>query len=122
MLQNWVSLQKMLQKVSPKFRLIVSWKTIRLERALNKFLKKVTEKYDMNDVIYKWTFPCKSSNIGQTKRRAGIRWCEHVNYTQANRADSYVISLYMCLCSTLDQQYKTFIGFQALKTLPVLRE
>jgi len=113
-----LSLQKIFQKVSPKFRLIVSWRTIRLDRALGQFLKKVPEKYDMNDVIYKWTCPCKSSYIGQTKRRAGIRWCEHVNSTQANRADPSVISLHMSSCSTLDQQYKTFLSDPSTKNFP----
>ena len=47
-----------------------------------------------------------------------LGWCEHVNSTQANRADPSVISLHMSSCSTLDQQYKTFLSDPSTKNFP----
>ena len=81
-------LSKLLKKVTPSFCVVLSCQTIRLERALGKFLKRPTEKQDLCDIIYKWECVCKSSYIGQTKRRAGIRWCEHTYSNNQNKTAS----------------------------------
>ena len=113
-----LSLQKLFQKVSPRFRLVISWRTIRLERALGKFLKKIPEKYELNDLCYKWTCPCNQSYIGETKRRAGIRWCEHVNSNNSTKSDPSAIYLHLSSCKTLDQHYNIYLRDPSTKNLP----
>ena len=110
-----LSLQKLFRKVSPSFRVTVTWKTIRLERALGKFLKKVPNKHELNNIIYSWKCPCNAQYIGQTFRRAGIRWCEHVNSNNQNKASPSSIFTHMNSCETLQQSYLDYLSDPSTK-------
>jgi len=91
----------------------VFWSSAKI--AKKRFLKRVPEKYELNDLVYKWTCPCNSTYIGQTKRRAGIRWCEHINSNQTNKSDPSTIFAHMSSCATLDQQYQNYISDPSTK-------
>ena len=106
-----LSIQNTIEKVTLNFKCIVSWKTIRLSQVLGRFLKKKPEKFETNDVIYDWTCICKSRYIGQTKRRCGIRWIEHVNDKNFSKPDKLKSSIWKHLknCPKFNEKYDNYI-------------
>ena len=110
-----LSLQRLFRKVTPSFCLVMSWKTIRLERALGRFLKRVPEKYDMCDLIYNWKCDCKAQYICQSKRRAGIRWNEHCSSNNQNKSASSSIFKHFSSCKIFKKSYESYISEPSTK-------
>ena len=117
-----LSIQKVFKKFAPKFRVIVSWKTIRISRILGKFLKKQPQKFEINDAIYSWTCPCSSKYIGQTKRQVGIRWQEHVASSNSKKTNPPSIFKHIHTCKTFQEHYSSFLNAPGIKNFTYLEK
>ena len=69
----------------------------------------------MCDLVYSWKCDCKSQYIGQSKRRAGIRWIEHVNSNNQNKSASSSIFKHISTCKTFQKSYETYISEPSTK-------
>jgi hypothetical protein len=70
-------IKKIIEDCTPTFKLIPSFKTIRLEGILFLRLKEPIPLLEKSGVVYKFTCPCGISYIGQTKRQLSVRCKEH---------------------------------------------
>lgn len=78
-----------IKKFIPKFKLVISWRAIRLNNIINPRLK-VQRNFD-NPVaaIYKFTCPCNATYIGETRRSIEKRISEHNRRSSTEKSEIY---------------------------------
>ena len=59
------------------FNLNFSWKSIQLNSVVLPKLNEVTEDFQKNSLVYRFTCNCSVTYIGETKRRLATRMAEH---------------------------------------------
>jgi uncharacterized small protein (DUF1192 family) len=96
-------IQKLIHKITPKFKVTVAWKTIRLEKLIHKYLKRQKPPELKTGVVYEFTCPCSKSYIGETKRAAQVRWIEHCKPCPSNPA---IVGSHIKSCPTFSNHFK----------------
>jgi len=75
----------------PKFRIIISWKTVRIQNIISKKLKPRQSVDNPPATIYQFTCDCKSAvYIGETKRHLETRIKEHGKTTEPTEIGSHL--------------------------------
>ena len=84
------NLLRIFKKFIPKFRIIISWKTIRIQNIISKKLKPRQSVENPPATVYHFTCDCKSVYIGETLRNLETRIKEHGKVTDPTEIGSHI--------------------------------
>ena len=85
-----LNLLRIFKKFIPKFRIIISWKTIRIQNIISKKLKPRQSVENPPATVYHFTCDCKSVYIGETLRNLETRIKEHGKVTDPTEIGSHI--------------------------------
>ena len=68
---------KMIKKLTPNFRINLTWKTVKLSRVITPKLKRILPNLEKSGIVYKFDCDCSESYVGETKRSLKTRISEH---------------------------------------------
>lgn len=96
------NLLRIFKKFIPKFRIVISWKTIRIQNIISRKLKPRQSVENPPATVYQFTCDCKSEYIGETKRQLDTRIKEHGKLTDPSEIGSHLPR-----CETYKKEFLT---------------
>ena len=96
------NLLKIFEKYLPKYRIVISWRTIRLSSIITGRLKPRQNPQNSSALIYHFLCPCaRADYIGETKRLLSQRVKEHASHSNQTEIGSHIHH-----CTTYKKEYQ----------------
>jgi hypothetical protein len=105
-----VTMKSLISKVTPKFDLIIAWKTIRLKSIIFQRLKKSIPVEEKSGLVYKWCCPCGSEYYGETSRPLQTRAEEHTKPDTVKVKNKSAIYLHFNQCDEFKEAYQKVLN------------
>jgi hypothetical protein len=99
-------IKKIIKSVTPKFRLTLAWKTIRLESVIYPRLKREIPLRRRSGLIYEYKCFCGIRYQGETSRTIEVRFKEHFD----KNAELLPIGTHSKNCEIFQENYKKYLS------------
>jgi len=105
------SIANMIRKVTPTYKVVLAFKTLRLGQIITSRLKRKIEKTQKSGICYKYLCSCNRSYIGETLRTFHLRRNEHT--TPKSKT---AIKRHWSNCTDFDNEYENHINSPEVTT------